>query len=54
MDDGQLKKRPNKEDNKYKRMDRELHLAQQRAVLEVFGSLWVHLGIVPEDEVNKR
>ena len=35
-------------------MDRELHLAQQRAVLEVFGSLWVHLGIVPEDEVHKQ
>ncbi len=48
------KKYPNDEDSKYDRMDSELHLAQQRAVLEVFRPLWVHLGIFPEDEVNKK
>ena len=39
---------------KYDRMDRELRLAQQQAVLEAFRPLWVHLGILPEDEVHKK
>ena len=48
------KKRPKKEDYKYRRMESELRLAQQQSVLEVFRPLWVHLGILPEDEVNKQ
>ena len=39
---------------KYDRMESELRLAQQRVVLEVFRPLWVHLGILPEDNVHKR
>ena len=50
------KKRPQLviEDYKYRRMDRELSLAQAQAVLEAFRPLWVHLGILPEDEVHKK
>ncbi len=48
------KKRPNNEDYKYRRMERELSLAQQQAKLEAYRPLWVHLGILPEDEVHKK
>ena len=39
---------------KYHRMESELRLAKQQAELEAFRPLWVHLGILPEDEVNKK
>ena len=39
---------------KYDRIESELRLAQRQAVLEVFRPLWVHLGILPEDEVHKK
>lgn len=48
------KKRPNNEDYKYRRMERELELAKDQAVLEAYRPLWVHLGILPEDEVHKK
>ncbi len=48
------KENPNDVNYKYLRMESELRLAQQQSVLEVFRPLWVHLGILPEDEVNKQ
>lgn len=48
------KKRPKNEDYKYGKMESELRLAQQQAVLEAYRPLWVHLGILPEDEVHKK
>lgn len=46
------RKYPNDLDNKYERMDCDLMLAQAEFDLHV--PLWVHLGILPEDEVNKQ
>ena len=43
-----------KDEYKYRRMESELRLAQDQAVLELYRPLWVHLGILPEDEVNKK
>ncbi len=43
-----------KNEYKYDRMESELRLAQQQAELEAFRPLWVHLGILPEDEVHKK
>ena len=48
------KKRPNNEDYKYLRMEREMLLVQERAELEAYRPFWVHLDIFPEDEVNKK
>ena len=48
------KKYPNDLDNKYQRMDCELRLAQQQAEFELYRPLWVHLGILSEDDVRKR
>ena len=43
-----------KNEYKYDRMESELRLAQQQAKLEAYRPLWVHLGILPEDEVHKK
>ena len=43
-----------KDEYKYDRIESELRLAKQQAVLEAFRPLWVHLGVLPEDEVNKK
>ena len=43
-----------KDEYKYDRMETELRLAKQQAVLEAYRPLWVHPGILPEDEVNKK
>ena len=48
------KERPNNKGYKYSRMERELELAKDQAVLEAYRPLWVHLGILPEDEVHKK
>ena len=45
---------PNDLNYKYDRMRGELYLAQRRANFDLHRPLWVHLGILPEDEVNKR
>lgn len=39
---------------KYRRMKCELHLAQVQASFDLHVPLWVHLGILQEDNVNKR
>ena len=43
-----------KDGYKYDRIESELRLAKQQAVLEAYRPLWVHLGILPEDEVHKK
>ena len=48
------KDRPLDEEYKYRRMDRELRLAQEQAEFELYRPLRVHLGILPEDETNKQ
>ena len=48
------KRYPHNEKYKYKRMESELLLAQRRAKFELHVPLWVHLGFLPEDEVNKQ
>ena len=48
------KARPLDEEYKYQRMDSELSLAQQQAEFDLRMPLWVHLGILPEDEVHKQ
>lgn len=48
------KRYPNDLDNKYERMKSELRLAQAQAEFELYRPLWVHLGILPEDDVHKQ
>ena len=48
------KARPLDEEYKYRRMNSELRLAQERAEFDLRMPLWVHLGILPEDETNKQ
>ena len=45
---------PFEENNKYKRMDNELRLEQEQLEFELYRTLQVHLGIFPEDEINKQ
>ena len=48
------KENPNDVNYKYDRMRGELYLAQRRAAFDLHVPLWVHLGILPEDGINKR
>ena len=48
------KENPNDVNYKYDRMCGELYLAQAQARFDLHVPLWVHLGILPEDNVNKR
>ncbi len=48
------KDRPFDEEYKYRRMENELLLAQEQAEFDLHRPLWVHLGILPEDETNKQ
>ena len=50
----QEKDRPSDEEYKYRRMDRELRLAQEQAEFDLHRPLWVHLGFLPEDEIHKQ
>ena len=48
------KRYPNDLDNKYERMRSEMRLAQRRGKLDLHVPLWVHLGILSEDNIHKQ